>query len=44
MGTWIAEYSDRAVVINLANADAVAWLPRINRVAKRHSLTTYADV
>ncbi len=41
-GEWVAEYYDRAVVINIPNAVAMERLPRIHRVAKRHSLNVYA--
>ena len=43
-GDWLAEFYDRAVVINMPNSVAVDWLPRIHRVAKRHSLNVAAQL
>jgi hypothetical protein len=43
-GDWIAEYHDRAVVINMPNTVATDRIPRIHRVAQRHSLNTSAVV
>ena len=41
-GDWVAEHYDKAVVIHLPNAVAMERLPRIGRVAKRHSLNVSA--
>ena len=43
-GDWLAEFYDRAVVINIPNSVAVEWLPRIYGVAKRHTLNVSAQV
>jgi hypothetical protein len=43
-GHWLAELYDRAVVINVPNAVAVEWLPRIYGVVKRHPLNVSAQV
>ena len=43
-GDWLAEFYERAVVINMPNAVAVDWLPRIQRVANRHSLNVAAQL
>ena len=43
-GDWIAEFYDKAVVINMSNSLAVEWLPRIQRVANRHKLNVVAEL
>jgi hypothetical protein len=41
-GDWLPEYYEKAVVVCIANVDAIRLLPRIQRVANRHSLNVAA--
>jgi hypothetical protein len=43
-GDWISERYDRAVVLNVPNAGVIELLPRIQRVANRHSLNVAAQL